>query len=443
MAAALTLLLAAFAPGLFLVWFFVRLDKTRPEPLRLLVGTFALGCLSTLPAGLLYEFLGFDVLWFAEELPFLPSFLLMMFVVGPVEELCKFGAVRLGAYRSLYFDEPLDGLVYASVASLGFASLENLYYVIEYGLEVMLVRAPLSTLGHLVFGSIWGYALGQHYASGRQRGWLLVGSLALAAAVHGTFNVLLSYFPLMTLAYPLVGGVLVYRAFRKGDAASPYSSRRNYPLVHCNRCDQTLTITQERCPNCGALRPLAGSTALLCGSCGNSNPFDASFCTACGDELMLEYAASAQEDTELVDEPAGFWVRFLAFLIDGITAAGLYLFILFNYGIFLGLQFGDGAFDSVEPSLFVSLTPLVFLVYHTALVAIWGTTAGKRLFRLYVVRKDGSRVGPGRALARFLASVVPGIGLLMVAFRQDKQGLEDLVCNTMVVRRSRRPVVAS
>ena len=94
---------------------------------------------------------------------------------GRWKELCKFGAVRLGAYRSLYFDEPVDGLVYASAASLGFASLENLFYVLQYGPEVMLLRAPLSTVAHLVFGSIWGQALGQFYVSGGRRAALLYG----------------------------------------------------------------------------------------------------------------------------------------------------------------------------------------------------------------------------------------------------------------------------
>ena len=94
----------------------------------------------------------------------------MTFVVGPVEELCKFAAVRLGPYRSLYFDEPVDGLVYASAASLGFASLENLFYVLEYGPEVM-IAPPLSTVGHLVF--VWGFALGQ-YCFKRKGAFVLV-----------------------------------------------------------------------------------------------------------------------------------------------------------------------------------------------------------------------------------------------------------------------------
>ena len=73
----------------------------------------------------------------------------MLLVVGPVEEFSKFAVVRLKAYRSLYFDEPMDGLVYAAAASLGFASLENVLYVVDFGPEVMIVRAPVSTVAHL------------------------------------------------------------------------------------------------------------------------------------------------------------------------------------------------------------------------------------------------------------------------------------------------------
>ena len=64
----------AFAPGLFLVWFFVRLDKTRPEPLRLVLKTFALGCLSTLPAAILPVLIPGGDRSLALEAQFLPLF---------------------------------------------------------------------------------------------------------------------------------------------------------------------------------------------------------------------------------------------------------------------------------------------------------------------------------------------------------------------------------
>ena len=62
----------------------------------------------------------------------------MLAIVGPVEETSKFLAIRLAVYRSLHFEEPMDGLVYGAAASLGFASLENLIYVLSYGPEVMI-----------------------------------------------------------------------------------------------------------------------------------------------------------------------------------------------------------------------------------------------------------------------------------------------------------------
>jgi RsiW-degrading membrane proteinase PrsW (M82 family) len=55
----------------------------------------------------------------------------------------------------------MDGLVYGAAASLGFASLENLAFMLMFGPEAILVRGPLTTLAHLVLSSIWSYPLGQ------------------------------------------------------------------------------------------------------------------------------------------------------------------------------------------------------------------------------------------------------------------------------------------
>jgi uncharacterized RDD family membrane protein YckC len=78
-------------------------------------------------------------------------------------------------------------------------------------------------------------------------------------------------------------------------------------------------------------------------------------------------------------------------------------------------------------------------VYYTGAITIWSTTLGKRPFRLYVVRTDGSRVSAARALVRYLAYFLSvftlGIGFIMVGLRQDKRGLHDLVCDTVVIQR--------
>ncbi len=271
----------SFTPGLFWLWFFLRLDKLRPEPRRLIALTFLLGCVATIPAGILeLVFLADDLMESAPDLFSVAA--AMLLVVGPVEELCKFGAVRLGAYRSLYFDEPVDGLVYAAAASLGFASLENLLYVLSYGPAVMVVRAPLSTVAHLAFGSIWGYALGQHYDSGGQRQFLLIGSLALAAAVHALFNVTVFAFPLASLA---LGAFWSMRAFRWGQRVSPFRYRRNYPRVACPQCGAGVVLLHRFCISCGALMSSVHQV-LICSHCREPNRPDATFCTSCGDQLL-------------------------------------------------------------------------------------------------------------------------------------------------------------
>ncbi len=280
----LPLLLVAFTPGIFWLWFFVRQDKIRPEPRRLIALTFLLGCLTTIPAGIGNFVFGAETIM--GETPALASVVTaMLFVVGPVEELCKFGAVRLGPYKSLYFDEPSDGLVYSFAASLGFASLENLFYVFQYGPAVMLLRAPLSTVGHLAFGSIWGYALGQYYVSDGRRRSFLIGSLALAAGAHALFNVLVFSFPVGAVALTLVGGIWSFRAIRRGQKDSPFRFRRNYPRIHCESCGQAMSAFNRFCTKCGAPRP-DGLAPIVCSNCGGRNRPEAAFCTACGDQFM-------------------------------------------------------------------------------------------------------------------------------------------------------------
>ena len=82
---------------------------------------------------------------------------------------------------------------------------------------------------------------------------------------------------------------------------------------------------------------------------------------------------------------------------------------------------------------------IIIILYHSIAWSLWSTTVGKRIFNLYVVRTDGSKIGFWRALARaaayILSSLFFGMGFLMIAFNKDKQGLHDLICDTMVVRR--------
>jgi RsiW-degrading membrane proteinase PrsW (M82 family) len=279
-----TVLIASFSPGLFWLWFFFRQDRLRPEPKRLIALTFALGCLATFPAAILEGL--FDLGGLLEgESDLIAVATGMLLVVGPVEELCKFSVVRLVAYRSLYFDEPMDGLVYGAAASLGFASLENLAYVLNYGPEVMYFRAPLSTVAHLVFGSIWGYALGRRHSSGGASGWLVIGGLSLAATAHSLFNVTVVFYPWAAALLVLVGEVWSFRRFRWGQRVSPFRYQRNYPFTQCRSCHALVRVLDRHCTSCGRLAPARG-LELICGRCQAVNRPASSYCTGCGDRLL-------------------------------------------------------------------------------------------------------------------------------------------------------------
>lgn len=277
--------LLAFAPGLFWLWFFIRKDVYRPEPRRMLAATFLLGMAATIPAGIINTaFLSDDILEETASLASVASG--MLFVVGPAEEVCKFLAVRLRAYRSLHFDEPADGLVYGAAASLGFASLENVLYILMYGPEVMLLRAPLSTVAHVVFGSFWGYALGRQVQAGGRGGWQTPAGIAAGAVVHGLFNVaVFTFFPAAVLLVVL-GVAWTLGRFGWAQRVSPFRYRRNYPKIPCALCRQRISIVSRYCRFCGAPVPAGGPGAVYCSYCEHGNRPDADYCARCGDRLL-------------------------------------------------------------------------------------------------------------------------------------------------------------
>ena len=289
--------LIAFAPGVFWLWFFLKRNTYRPEPRRLIAATFFLGMLSTIPAGLIHGLL-LDDSFLASGLNDIGyAAVVMLFIVGPAEETSKFLAVRLYAYRSLYFDEPMKGLVYATAASLGFASAENLLYVLEFGPLVMLGRAPLSTLAHVVFGAFWGYALGKRMeqgkrvhqgAGGSSSGSVLVvvAGLACAALVHGLFNVTVLAFPIAAIAIVAVGFWWVLSRYGWARRISPFRYRRNYPRFLCPSCGHHISVASRYCNTCGGY-VTAPSGQLFCAHCGHPNRLNAAFCTTCGDRFQL------------------------------------------------------------------------------------------------------------------------------------------------------------
>jgi RsiW-degrading membrane proteinase PrsW (M82 family) len=128
-------------------------------------------------------------------------------LAGPIEELAKYAAASSAAGHR-HFDEPVDGLVYAAAAALGFATLENLLYMLHGGPGLILMRGPVTTLGHVLFSAPWGYAMAVKRFRGR-RGVLRRG-LLVGAVLHSVFNLMLSAGGVRGLEWLLIptGGVM-------------------------------------------------------------------------------------------------------------------------------------------------------------------------------------------------------------------------------------------
>lgn len=183
------LLILGFAPALFWLWYFYLKDRYAPEPRAWILRIFLLGMLSTIPIALIEGMIGIVF----------PSDVFLVVVVAPVvEEIGKFLVVYWFVFRRPVFDEPVDGIVYAVTAALGFAALENFVYLfaaysetLTLPLELSLLRAVLSVPGHALMSSMWGYALGQSLVTPHPLATRLIyHGLLLAILLHAAFNLL-------------------------------------------------------------------------------------------------------------------------------------------------------------------------------------------------------------------------------------------------------------
>lgn len=188
-ALAITLIIA-FTPGLFWLWIIYTRDKYQPEPWGLVIRTFLLGIGIAIPVAIV------EVLLYPDPSGSGPTNLeaavyLAFVVAGITEEMGKFLVVRVTIYGSRCFNEPIDGIVYASAVALGFASIENAFYVFQFGATVMLIRGVISTISHAVFSSLWGYPLAVQKVNRKGLSFGLAVGLLAAITVHGLFNFML------------------------------------------------------------------------------------------------------------------------------------------------------------------------------------------------------------------------------------------------------------
>lgn len=180
--------LAIVPAAIWLVFFYLQ-DRAEPEPKGFVLGVFALGALLAAGVGIpLVESVFRTSHWIYTDT--LTTILGGILVVGFTQEFLKYAAVRYSIYNSGEFDEPTDGVIYATAAGLGYATVLNIQFVVSNGgvdLGAGVIRIAVVALAQAAFAGVTGYFLGRAKFESEQIWWMPLG-VTLAAVFNGIFN---------------------------------------------------------------------------------------------------------------------------------------------------------------------------------------------------------------------------------------------------------------
>jgi uncharacterized RDD family membrane protein YckC len=205
---------------------------------------------------------------------------------------------------------------------------------------------------------------------------------------------------------------------------------------------------------------------MFCSNCGTANVEGATFCTQCGKPLILavapasaSYSGTQPSTTGAAYAPqlfyAGFWLRFVAYLIDsvilGIVCVALIVVVIFASGVAAMLRslpenptpdmFLRGAFVLAILALIAITTVITWLYYAWMESSASQGTLGKMALGLIVTDMQYRPVSFARASGRFFAKFITGliplcIGYIMAGFTAKKQALHDMIASCLVLRKT-------
>jgi len=233
-------------PGVIWALYYLREDKKNPEPKGKIIQVFLLGMLITIPAAIMELVagcaLGYACPFYSDKALYfnillknslMAKIISVFFVIAVVEETFKFIVIKSEVLKNKEFDEPIDGMIYAIIISLGFASAENILYIFTYSqapFHTMIERFFTAILIHALTGGIIGYYIGKVKLWEMKKNQFLPGikstkkafkyivtGLLLAIAFHGAYNLLLDFenytFMLIIFAMIIFVALLVSLAF--------------------------------------------------------------------------------------------------------------------------------------------------------------------------------------------------------------------------------------
>lgn len=186
---------------------------------------------------------------------------------------------------------------------------------------------------------------------------------------------------------------------------------------------------------------------MYCPKCGAQNDEQAAFCSKCGTAVEKPQTATAATGTGYpgITEYAGFWKRLAAAIIDGLIMVPVNLVVQVPFDI---SPFSPGLGPDATIDDFTTYLTRIGIASAVTFVLTWlyyalmesskyRATLGKLVLGIVVTDMDGQRISFGRATGRYFAKIISQIilfiGYLMIAFTEKKQGLHDIIADTLVV----------
>lgn len=218
------MLLLSVLPSIILFVVVWRGDRYEKEPPKLLVKLFLLGALTTVSAFIIELLFSDFILGSCDPQGMLFLIIDNFLVVAVAEEAGKYFVLKKVTWKHPAFNYTFDAVVYAVTVSLGFATLENMLYLVDGGFGTAVMRALFSVPGHFIDALYMGYYYGfarysEAFGDERLRKKYLRQAFIVPVLIHGFYDFCLSTeywgFILIFLVFEIVITVLAIRKFRQ------------------------------------------------------------------------------------------------------------------------------------------------------------------------------------------------------------------------------------
>jgi len=214
----LLVIITALLPVFILGWWIYRKDSLRPEPLRMLFLAFFYGVGSAFVAMFLGQILMIMGLPIYELGSFAGAVTTSLFGAALPEEVAKLTMLWLFLRKNPYYDEYLDGIVYAACVGLGFAGAENILYLFqsEDWLATGIIRGLTAVPAHFAIACAMGYFYSK-YHFGDKSNVTKVCILAVPILIHWIYDALAfseGIYPALSVFINILFVLLIWRVYK-------------------------------------------------------------------------------------------------------------------------------------------------------------------------------------------------------------------------------------